>query len=161
MTIGVISDTHGLLDPKVASHFEGVDHILHAGDIGPLSLLHALEQMAPVTAVLGNTDSPLPGIRETEFIRLGPVGFLVHHIVDPLRPSETLQRRLQLNQPDVVIFGHTHKPFSERFHNILFFNPGSAGPQRFNLRRSLALFHLESAPGPTGAPRIRDELIWL
>ena len=113
MKLGIISDTHGLFDPKVPKIFQGVDFILHGGDIGPASILHRLEEIAPVTAVLGNTDSPLPGIRETEFAQCGDLGVLIHHIVDPENLTESISRRIQLNQPRVLIFGHTHKPYSK------------------------------------------------
>src|SRR5262245_36659364 len=102
MKLGVISDTHGLLDPKIPGVFEGVDLILHGGDIGPAAILHQLEAIAPVTAVLGNTDAPLPGIRETEYVQCGSLGVLLHHIVDPNRLSESISRRLELNKPRLV-----------------------------------------------------------
>jgi len=154
MKLGIISDTHGYLDPRIPEIFEGVQHILHGGDIGPPYVLQRLEAIAPVTAVLGNTDTPLPGIRESEFISLGETGFLLHHIVDPEKPGETVQRRLALNAPDVVIFGHTHRPFSRRIGNVLYFNPGYASRQRFDLRRSVALLQLNGR-------EIREELVWL
>jgi putative phosphoesterase len=152
MKLGIISDTHGLFDSKIPRIFKGVDFILHGGDIGPESILHQLEEIAPVTAVLGNTDSPLPGIRETEFVQYGDLGVLIHHIVDPDRPSESLSRRLELNQPRLVVFGHTHKPFSKTIGGIHFFNPGYAGPQRFALPRSVAILHYEDS-------KVREEVI--
>ena len=82
MRIGVISDTHAFLDPRVEKLFAGVDHILHAGDVGPHMLLHELEAIAPVTAVVGNTDAGL-NLNLTEVVELGGRKFLVHHIVDP------------------------------------------------------------------------------
>ncbi|MCL4789843.1 MAG: metallophosphoesterase family protein, partial [Verrucomicrobia bacterium] len=82
MKIGVISDTHGFLDPKVSKLFAGVDHILHGGDVGPYTLLAELAAIAPVTAVLGNTDTWLQ-LKLTEFVELGGRRFLVHHIVNP------------------------------------------------------------------------------
>lgn len=139
LRIGLISDTHGLFDPAIPRLFSGVDHILHAGDIGPPRILDQLEAIAPVTAVLGNTDSPLPGIRETEFIELSSLGCLVHHIVDPDALQPNLLRRISLNQPRLILFGHTHKPFASERDGILFLNPGSAGPKRFQLPRSLAI----------------------
>ena len=83
MKIGVISDTHNFLDPKIAELFSGVGHILHAGDIGNTSIISELEEIAPVTAVYGNTDMGLP-FEETEGIELGTRKFLIHHIVNPL-----------------------------------------------------------------------------
>jgi uncharacterized protein len=147
MLIGVISDTHGFLDPRVPELFAGVDHILHGGDIGSNAIILKLEEIAPVTAVLGNTDPPL-GYRETEAVELGGRKFLVHHIVDPRAPSEGLQRHLARERPDAVVFGHTHKPFSETMGGILFFNPGYAGQQRFKLERSVALLEIDESIRP-------------
>jgi putative phosphoesterase len=138
MRIGVISDTHGFLDPKVIRHFAGVEHILHGGDIGPPAIIAELENIAPVTAVLGNTDAGLTH-RETEVVRLGARRYLVHHIVDPNALGEGLSRRIELDSPDVVVFGHTHKPFQKTIGATLYLNPGYAGKQRFNLPRSIAI----------------------
>jgi predicted phosphodiesterase len=81
LKIGVISDTHGYLDPRVEKIFAGVNHILHAGDIGFASIILELQFIAPVTAVLGNTDGD-PGFRLTEVVALAEKKFLVHHIVN-------------------------------------------------------------------------------
>ena len=137
--IGVISDTHNFLDPKVQKLFEGVDHILHAGDVGRPGLILQLEQIAPVTAVLGNTDEPGFHYRLTEVVELGGRKFLVHHIVDAHAPDEILKRRLDREQPAVVVFGHTHKQFCETIGSTLFFNPGYAGKSRFGMARSVAI----------------------
>jgi len=141
--LGVISDTHGYLDPRIASLFEGCAHILHAGDIGPNTILLELEHIAPVTAVLGNNDFDLQ-MGEFESLTLEGKKFLVHHIVTPGHPSEALARRLARDRPDVVVFGHTHKPFAEQLSGVLYFNPGYAGKPRFKLARSAAILHLES-----------------
>ncbi|HSH94149.1 MAG TPA: metallophosphoesterase family protein, partial [Roseimicrobium sp.] len=132
--IGLISDTHGHLDTKVFDLFDGVDHILHGGDIGWASIILELEGIAPVTAVLGNNDDN-PNFRETEVVEVANRKFLVHHIVDPKAPSEPLRRKMYHAQPQVVVFGHSHKPFSEMIDGTLFVNPGYAGKPRFNLKR--------------------------
>jgi uncharacterized protein len=137
--IGVISDTHNFLDPKIPELFAGVDHILHAGDIGQTRLILQLEQIAPVTAVLGNTDDSGLHFRQTEVVELDGRKFLIHHIVNPHAPDESLQRRLDREKPAVVVFGHTHKPFSETIGATLFFNPGYAGKSRFGMPRSVAI----------------------
>lgn len=137
--IGVISDTHDFLDPKIKDVFEGVDHIIHAGDIGLPWIVMSLEEIAPVTAVLGNTDEAGLDFKDTEMVQLGERKFLVHHIVEPHSPADKLKRRLIRENPDVVVFGHTHKPFCETIGNTLFLNPGYAGKQRFNLPRTLAI----------------------
>lgn len=142
MKIGVISDTHNFFDPKIPDIFDGVDHILHGGDIGQSRIILDLESIAPVTAVIGNTDADLH-YRETEVIVLANRKFLVHHIVDIHRPSEVLANRLARENPDVVIFGHTHKPFNEVIEGTLYFNPGYAGKQRFALPRTCAILHCD------------------
>jgi putative phosphoesterase len=143
MRIGVISDTHDLLDPHVLELFAGVEHILHGGDVGLPWLVLKLEELAPVTAILGNTDSGI-SLRETEIVQLDGRKFLLHHIVNPHAPDEQLAARIASEKPDVVIFGHTHKPFCETINGILYLNPGYAGRQRFKLARSVAI--LETKP---------------
>jgi uncharacterized protein len=143
MKIGVLSDTHGHFDLKIRKLFAGVDHILHGGDIGLPWLILELEQIAPVTAVLGNTDAGLH-FRETEMAELDGRKFLVHHIVDPQKPADALQRRIIRENPDAVVFGHTHKPYSETIGRTLYFNPGYAGKPRFGLPRTVALLHCNS-----------------
>jgi len=141
--IGVISDTHGHLDRKILKLFAGVDHILHGGDIGYASIILELEDVAPVTAVLGNNDSGME-FRETELVQVGDRKFLVHHIVDPTKPSDAVKRRIIRENPDVVVFGHTHRPFCETIGKTLYFNPGYAGKPRFGLERSVALLHCDA-----------------
>ena len=142
MKIGVISDTHGWLDPKVLELFNGVSHILHAGDIGPDAIIGELETIAPVTAVIGNTDTS-SNFRLTEVVTLAGRKFLVHHIVDPYALKEELQLRVARERPDVVVFGHTHKAFCETSNGVLFFNPGSAGKPKFGRGRTAAILHCE------------------
>jgi putative phosphoesterase len=151
MKLGVISDTHGYLDPRVESIFKGVNHIFHAGDIGSPIIELELKFVAPVTVVLGNNDLGL-SFKETEVITLADKKFLVHHIVNPHALSDPMKTRLRRHRPDVVIFGHTHKPFAETIDDIFFFNPGYSGKPKFGTERSVALLHLE---GPT----IRHEFI--
>ena len=153
MKLGVLSDTHGFLDRKIAKLFAGVEHILHAGDVGPHSLLLELETIAPVTAVLGNTDTWL-SLKLTELAEIGGRKFLVHHIVNPHALTEDLKELIGRAKPDVVVFGHTHKPFSEGLGGVLFFNPGYAGQQRFALERRVAILHCDGK-------RIRPELLKL
>jgi uncharacterized protein len=143
MKIGVLSDTHGFLDPRIPELFAGVDHILHAGDIGYPAIILDLQDIAPVTAVLGNTDDPRIGYRETEVVELNGRKFLIHHIVDPLRLSERVRPRFLRERPDVVVFGHTHKTFCERINGALFFNPGYCGKPKFAQPRSVAILHCD------------------
>ncbi|HEY1173274.1 MAG TPA: metallophosphoesterase family protein [Verrucomicrobiae bacterium] len=142
MKIGLISDTHGYLDPRVPEIFEGVEHILHAGDIGYASIILELERIAPVTAVLGNNDFGME-YRETEVVELGGCKFLIHHIVEPRRLTDSLKSRIKHAAPQVVMFGHTHKMFNDVIDGVHFLNPGYSGKQRFKLERSVAILHLE------------------
>jgi putative phosphoesterase len=141
MKIGVISDTHGFLDPRVEKMFTGVDHILHAGDIGDPMIELELKFIAPVTTVLGNTDLGL-NFKETEVITLGGKKFLIHHIVNPHDPSEILATQIKRHQPQVVIFGHTHKKYAATVSGIFYFNPGYSGKPKLGTERSLAILHL-------------------
>lgn len=136
--IGILSDTHGHLDPKIPGLFKGVDHILHAGDIGLPWLILELEEIAPVTAVSGNTDDGL-AYKETEVLQLADRKFLLHHVVDVNDPADKLKRRIIRENPDVVVFGHTHKRFCQTVGQTLYLNPGYAGKPRFNLPRSVAV----------------------
>jgi hypothetical protein len=141
--IGVISDTHGYLDVRIPELFAGVDHILHGGDIGVPALILELEMIAPVSAVLGNTDAGLP-FKETEIVQLAGRKFLLHHIVNPLMPGDRLKTLLSREQPDVVIFGHTHQQFYRTIGEMLFLNPGYAGKPKFAQSRSVAILHCDA-----------------
>ena len=155
--IGVISDTHGLFDPKIPRVFKGVSHILHAGDFGDLRVLRQLEQIAPMTAVWGNVDegNVPPGVNEMQTLQFhGLRIFMTHILGSPRRLTTTLKQRIEQVQPDVVIFGHSHKPLIERHGRVLYFNPGSAGPKRFSLPRSVGLLKCQD-----GQPRA--DLIYL
>jgi putative phosphoesterase len=143
MKIAVLSDTHNYLDPRIPNLFAGVDHILHGGDIGRPAILMQLEQIAPVTAVGGNTDDPGFHYRQTEVVTLARHKFLLRHIVDPHGLGSSLRARLTRERPDVVVFGHTHKPFCEILDGMLYFNPGYAGKPRFLAQRSVALLHCD------------------
>jgi putative phosphoesterase len=142
MKIGVISDTHGFLDPQIPKLFAGVTHILHAGDIGDAFIAFELGQIAPVTVVLGNTDLGL-SFKETEVVELAARKFLVHHIVNPHAPSDKLKARIARERPDAIIFGHTHKRFCETIGGILFFNPGYSGKPKLGTECGVAIFHCD------------------
>ena len=142
MKIGVISDTHNYLDPQILELFAGVGHILHAGDVGLQPVIQELESLAPVTAALGNSDSGI-NLKLTELVEVAGRKFLVHHIVNPRALGDDLQARLARAQPQVVVFGHSHRPFCETMGGVLFFNPGYAGKPRFGLARSVAILHCD------------------
>lgn len=144
MKIGVISDTHGLFDESLAPIFAGVDAIIHAGDIGKLEVISRLEAIAPVIAVEGNNDSfgrfPVERVEELNGHRV-----LVRHIFGELHQLREKDRRLLGElQPRVVVFGHSHRPYQQMAGGALLFNPGSAGPRRFSLPRTVGILSLES-----------------
>jgi len=134
--IGLISDTHGLLRPEVHGALAGVELILHAGDVGGEDILHELRAIAPTLAVRGNTDAPAPYL-ETEIAReIG--GLSIHvshgHEVGRLSPDRLLARYPQ----DVLVYGHTHKPFLLKWEGRIVVNPGAAGQRRFDLHPTVA-----------------------
>ena len=139
--IGVIADTHGLFDPAIRRHLRGVDHILHAGDIGDRSIIEQLEQIAPVTAVSGNVDgyeqSGFPS--ETVVTLFGIRVGLRHVVYEGGKLTRDGRAFLDREQPDICIFGHTHQPKVDWFGKTLLSNPGSAGPKRFSLPRGIGL----------------------
>lgn len=127
--IGVISDTHGLLRPEALAALEGCDHIIHVGDIGDPVILGKLAEIAPVTAVRGNIDrgawtKKLP---ETEVLEIGGISIYVIHNL------QELDVKPEAAGFAAVIYGHSHVPEQETRNGVLYFNPGSAGPKRFQL----------------------------
>ncbi len=138
MRIGLIADTHDHFEPRLRSVFAGVDYILHAGDIGEPHVLRQLETIAPITAVLGNTDLHLD-LRPLEVVVLDGRKFLLHHIVRPDALAEPFALRLAQESPDAVVYGHSHRPFSGTVGRTLFINPGYAGRTRFGQPRSVAI----------------------
>ena len=143
MKIGVISDTHNFLDPKIPELFKGVHHILHAGDVGLPWVLMELESIAPATAVAGNTDDPALCYAPSKTIVIAGRKFFIQHIVHPQNEKERRQRHLAVQHPDAVMFGHTHQRFCETLDGVLYLNPGYAGRPKLGLERSVALLHCE------------------
>jgi putative phosphoesterase len=131
--IGIILDTHGLLRPEVEQRLAGVDHIVHAGDIGRPEIVDALRRIAPVTAIRGNVDRGewAREYPDTKLVRLAGKSIYVLHDL------KTLQADLGAGI-DVIISGHSHVPKIDTVGGILYLNPGSAGPRRFKLPITLA-----------------------
>lgn len=144
MRLGLVSDTHDFLDPRVPELFADVDHIIHAGDVGRAWILLQLEQIAPVAAVLGNTDSQL-SLPLARTVAIAGRKLLVRHIVNPAAPGDALRLDLARERPDAVIYGHTHKALDQVTGGTRFINPGYAGKPRFNQPRSVALLQLSPA----------------
>lgn len=142
MRIGVISDTHGLLDDRILTVFSGVDAIIHAGDIGRLEVIDSLEQIAPVLAVEGNND--WFGRFPTERVeRLDGRQVMIRHIFGELHQLSRADKQfLEQSQPDILIFGHSHRPYHQMLGRTMLFNPGSAGPRRFSLPRTVGMLKL-------------------
>jgi uncharacterized protein len=159
--VGVLSDTHGHLYPRVARLLEGVDHIIHAGDVGSRDVLEALRSIAPVLAVRGNCDLEiwadfLPARAEVE---LEGVRIVVGHIT-PRAEIARLETGSGRN-PIVFVSGHSHIASFEQRGNLLYLNPGSAGPRRFGRPRTIAQLEI-SAPSerePGGSPRVTAQIL--
>ncbi|ERH47620.1 phosphodiesterase [Ectopseudomonas chengduensis] len=150
MRIGLIADTHNLLRPEALAALQGVDHLIHAGDIGGPHILAELERIAPLSVVRGNNDqdSWADAIPERLTLRFGAIALHVLHDLTQLDIDPAAQ------DIDVVIAGHSHKPLHEKRNGVLYLNPGSAGPRRFKLPIGVGILHIED-------DRARAELITL
>jgi putative phosphoesterase len=141
--IGVISDTHGKLEEQVLDLFTNVSHIIHAGDIGDEELIWKLERIAPVIAVRGNNDADTMCFPVERLAIINKRTIFVRHQFATVEKMSAAQARLiEKHMPDVVIFGHSHQAYSNNWRGTLLFNPGSAGPKRFNLPRSIGFLEL-------------------
>jgi uncharacterized protein len=152
MRLGVISDTHGLLRPEVFDAFVGVDHILHAGDVGDTGIITDLQALAPVTAVYGNTDgtelrSTLPRVATLELDGFDIV--LTHG--DQLGSPTPEKLHGKFPDAQIIVFGHTHRPVLTLVDVVVtVMNPGGAGARRFNLPPSVGILELEPGIPPRG-----------
>ena len=141
MTIGVISDTHGLLRPEAVVALKDCELIIHAGDVGDPRILERLRAIAPTFAVRGNVDTgtwanapPLTEVVEVGALQL----YVLHNLAD-------LDLDPKVAGFAAVISGHTHRPLAEWRDDVLFLNPGSAGPRRFTLPIALATLHVDGS----------------
>lgn len=148
--IGLIADTHNLLRPEALAALQGVDYLIHAGDIGGPHILAELQRIAPLSVVRGNNDQEpwADAIPERLSLTFGGVTLHVLHDLKQLNIDPAEQGI------DVVIAGHSHKPLHEERNGVLYLNPGSAGPRRFKLPISVGIVHIEDG-------RARAELITL
>jgi uncharacterized protein len=154
ITLGLISDTHGLLRDEAIDALRGSDHIVHAGDICDAAVLQALSRVAPVTAVRGNNDRgpwaqtlPADAVVQLADATLYVIHDLAELTLDPAAAGF-----------DIVVHGHSHRPGSRMHDGVLYLNPGSAGPRRFSLPICVARLKIEAG---RGAPRIEPEFITL
>src|SRR5579872_2359952 len=145
MKIGVVSDTHGLLRPEVLPALRGVQQILHLGDVGNPAILKSLEKIAPVHAVRGNVDTsgPCGCLPETDVLLFeGHYLYLLHDLgalhLDPAAAKFS-----------AVLYGHSHRPSITHKKAVLYFNPGSCGPRRFDLPVTIGFLHLQSNVAPS------------
>ena len=141
LRIGVISDTHGLLRPEAKAFLAGSDHIVHSGDIGNQAILDELAAIAPLTVVRGNNDRGVwaEDVPETALLTVGGVRiYAIHDIsqldIDPVAEDVAM-----------VVYGHSHKPVVEHRGEVIYLNPGSAGPRRFSLPISAAEIVIEDS----------------
>jgi putative phosphoesterase len=145
MKIGIISDTHGLLRAQVFDAFEGVEHILHAGDVGDPDILVELAAIAPVTAVYGNVDGIEIRARVPEVARLELGGVRIAIIHGMQFGSPTPQKVAAAHaDAGLVVFGHSHRPLIQQIGPTLAVNPGSAGPRRFKDPVTVAIAEIEN-----------------
>jgi putative phosphoesterase len=138
MKIGVVSDTHGLLRPEVAPALNGVERILHLGDVGKYSILEELEKIAPVTAIRGNVDreGACGKLPETEVVLAeGRYIYMLHDL-------KTLHLDPVAGKFAAVLYGHTHVPNFHTKKGVLYFNSGSCGPRRFELPVTVGLLEI-------------------
>ncbi|MFO8098885.1 MAG: metallophosphoesterase family protein [Salinibacter sp.] len=148
MTIGILSDTHGYFHPNLVDDLEGVDLILHAGDIGDLAILDGLAAVAPVKAVWGNVDGPAVRRRVDEHLRFGVEGldvWMTHIAGRPGRWQAGMGATLRADPPDVLVCGHSHILRVERvdaMEGMLYVNPGAAGRQGFHKRKTCLRLHI-------------------
>ncbi|MDM0077590.1 metallophosphoesterase family protein [Variovorax sp. J2P1-59] len=145
--IGLISDTHGLLRPEALAFLQGCDHIVHGGDIGSQRILDDLAAIAPVTAVRGNNDTGpwAQAVPETALIDVGGLRLYAIHDLADLRIDPAAEGI------GVVVSGHSHRPLAQMRGDVLYINPGSAGPRRFRLPIAVAELLLD---GDAVTPKI-------
>lgn len=146
MLVGLVSDTHGRFDAALERVFHGCDCIVHAGDVVGPAILRALARIAPVEAVRGNNDVGElgRGLPDELVVELGELrAFVVHELGKPERPRPCLREPLERVRPNIVVYGHSHRPGVALVRKVLYVNSGSAGPRRFRLPRCAGRMRVE------------------
>jgi uncharacterized protein len=143
--VGLVSDTHGLFDPRLPELLGGCELILHAGDVVQPAILDELSRIAPVRAVRGNNDSDraFQGLPEVAAVEVGELRALLVHIAfarGQLLPD--IRGVLARHGAHLLVHGHSHRPLVTLTDGVLLVNPGSAGPRRFRLPRSAGLLEV-------------------
>jgi putative phosphoesterase len=141
-SIGLISDTHGLLREEALRALEGSELIIHAGDVGNLEIIETLRAIAPVIAVRGNVDTEgwASALSETEVVETGAATIFVLH------DAHALDLNPAAAGFHIIVSGHSHKPSRTEHDGVLYINPGSAGPRRFQLPVTIARLNLAQTP---------------
>ncbi|KAL3149587.1 hypothetical protein ABBQ32_002359 [Trebouxia sp. C0010 RCD-2024] len=160
--VGLVSDTHAVYDQEIDTVLRNVQHILHAGDIGhkhsnPDDVLCRLSRIARTLAVRGNVDDKASHIPELRLLHFGGWKVLLLHIAGmPPKTTAACLKLVHLHHPDIVIFGHSHKHGVCQNDGVMYINPGSAGPARFKLARSVAILSL---PVKTPAAQLSVDMV--
>ncbi len=158
ITLGILSDTHGWLDPELVDIFgnQHVDQIVHAGDIGKQEVLDQLGELGEVHVVKGNIDGgDLRFLPEEVTFDVGPRHFAMRHIAgSPPRPRKAARELIGRERPDVFICGHSHIPVVGRVNGALWINPGACGRIGFHDQRFAALLHVDETTGELEMDRI-------
>jgi uncharacterized protein len=150
MKIGLLSDTHSMLDERVFEHFKDVDEVWHGGDIGDAALIDRLEAFKPVRAVFGNIDDKALQQRFPEDLRFMCEGFdiwMTHIGGAPPNYNPRVKKLLKVKTPDIFICGHSHILRVKRdpaLNNMLYLNPGAAGNHGFHHMKTLVRFTLQA-----------------
>jgi uncharacterized protein len=144
MRIGLVSDTHGLLRPEVLPALRGAEQILHLGDVGNPSILKTLQKVAPVHAVRGNVDreGPCSRLPETDVL------LFEDHYIYLLHDIGMLHLDPASAKFSAVLYGHSHRPSITHKKDVLYFNPGSCGPRRFELPVTIGFLNVEAGSPP-------------
>lgn len=151
MRIGLLSDTHGFLDPKVFTYFGNCDELWHAGDMGSLEVVRELQEFKPLKGVYGNIDDKQIQALFPEDLKFRCEGldiWMTHIGGSPPRYNPRVKKELSLNAPDIFICGHSHILRIKRdpaFGNMLYLNPGAAGNQGFHTMKTIVRFTIEQS----------------
>ncbi|GAB4030169.1 metallophosphoesterase family protein [Spirosoma jeollabukense] len=145
--IGLLSDTHSYLDPKIFTHFDACDELWHAGDVGDLAIVEQLKAFRPLRIVSGNIDNETTDLPLNQRFLLEGLDIWITHIGgSPPKYNPHIRPQLQVNPPDIFVCGHSHILKVTRdstMRNLLYLNPGAAGKTGFHSMRTAIRFTLQ------------------